>query len=139
MEFFAKVEEYWRVVCDKTSVAWTAFSKAMGKVGRVLKIIGTYIYKLRGLLLAMPVIVGAVILACFNFNNLPSSVGLDLQASGEFAMNVSVGTAVLVPLGITGVCVVLTLCSRKPLYPWLISVFSLVLPLLIYVINMYPA
>ena len=55
------------------------------------------------------------------------------------AMTMGIGTAVMIPLGITGGCVVLTLCSRKPLYPWLISVFSLVLPLLIYVINMYPA
>lgn len=139
MEFLAKVEQYWRVVCDKTSVAWRAFSKAMGKVGRVMRIIGTYIYKLRGLLLAVPVLVGAIILACFNFNNLPVNVGLDLQASGEFARTVSRGTAVLFPLGITGLCVVLTLCSRKPLYPWLISLFSLAVPVLIYVINMYPA
>lgn len=138
MEFFAKVEAYWRVVCDKASVAWKAFSEVMGKVGRVLKIIGTYIYQLRGLLLAMPVIIGAVILAFYNYNHLPETVGLNLQANGEFAMTMGIGSAVLIPLGITGGCVVLTLCSRKPLYPWLISVFSLVLPLLIYVINMYP-
>ena len=138
MEFFAKVEEIWRVVCDKTSVAWKAFSKVMKKVGRVLKIIGTYIYKLRGLLLAMPVIIGAIILACINLNNLPARVGLDLLSSGECAKTVSRGTAVLLPLGITGLCVLLTLSSRKPLYPWLISLFSLALPVLIYVINMYP-
>ena len=139
MEFFAKVEQFWLEVCDKTSVAWKSFSKGMSKVGRVLRIIGTYIYQLRGLLLAAPVIIAAVILACTNFNNLPANVGLDLQASGEFAMTVSRGTAVLVPLGITGLCVGPTLCSRKPMYPWLISLFSLALPLLIYVINVYPA
>lgn len=139
MEFFAKVEQYWRVVCDKTSVAWKAFSKAMGKVGRVLRIIGTYVYKLRGLLLAMPVIIGAIILACYNFSNLPSEVGLNLQATGEFAKTISRSSAVMIPLGITGLCVGLTLCSRKPLYPWLISLFSLALPVLIYVINRYPA
>ena len=139
MEFFAKVEQIWRVVCDKTTIAWKAFSNVMGKVGRVLKVIGTYIYKLRGLLLAMPVIIGAIILACYNMNNLPSEVGLNLQASGEFAKTISRNSAVMLPLGVTGVCVVLTLCSKKPLYPWLISLFSLVLPLLIYVINRYPA
>ena len=139
MEFFVKIEEYWRIVCDKTSVAWKAFSKAMGKVGRVLKIIGAYIYKLRGLLLAMPVIIGAIILAVYNLNNLPVSVGLDIQATGEFARTVSRGSAVLLPLALTGGCVVLTLCSRKPLYPWLVSLFSLALPVLIYVINTYPA
>lgn len=139
MEFFARVEEIWRIICDKTSVAWKAFSRAMGKVGRVLKIIGTYIYKLRGLLLAMPVIIGAVILACYNFNHLPVDVGLNLQATGEFAKTISRSSAVMIPLGVTGVCVVLTLCSKKPLYPWLISLFSLALPVLIYVINRYPA
>lgn len=139
MKFFAKVEQIWRVICDGTAVGWKAFCKAMAKVGKVLKIIGTYIYKLRGLLLAMPVIIGAVILACINLNSLPPSVGINLLASGDFGSMVSRGTAVLVPLGVTGLCVVLTLCSRKPLYPWLISVFSLVLPLLIYVTNMYPA
>lgn len=139
MEFFAKVEQFWLEICDKTGVAWKSFSKYMSKVGRVLKIIGTYIYQLRGLLLAAPVIIGAVILACVNFNNLPANVGLDLQATGEFGMTVSRGTAVLVPLGISGLCVGLTLCSRKPMYPWLISLFSLALPVLIYVINVYPA
>ena len=139
MEFFAKVEQVWRVICDKATIAWKAFSKAMGKVGRVLKIIGTYIYKLRGLLLAMPVIIGAVILACVNLNNLPAEVGINLLANGDFGSTVSRGTAVLVPLGVTGVCVALTMCSRKPLYPWLISLFSLALPILIYVINVYPA
>ena len=133
MEFFAKVEQVWRVICDKATIAWKAFSKAMGKVGRVLKIIGTYIYKLRGLLLAMPVIIGAVILACVNLNNLPAEVGINLLANGDFGSTISRGTAVLVPLGGTGVC------SRKPLYPWLISLFSLALPVLIYVINVYPA
>jgi hypothetical protein len=86
----------------------------------------------------MPVIIGAIILACINLNNLPARVGLDLLSSGEFAKTVSRGTAVLLPLGITGLCVLLTLSSRKPLYPWLISLFSLALPVLIYVINMYP-
>ena len=139
MEFFAKVEQIWRVVCDYATVAWKAFSKAMRKVGRVLMIIGTYIYKLRGLLLAMPVIIGAVILACVNHNNLPAEVGINLMANGDFGSTISRGTAVLAPLGVTGLCVALTLCSRKPLYPWLISLFSLVLPVLIYVINVYPA
>ena len=139
MEFFTKVEAVWRVVCDKTSVAWKAFSRVMGKVGRVLKIIGTYIYKLRGLLLVVPVIIGAIILACHNFSNLPSEVGLNLQATGEFAKTISRGSAVFIPLGVTGLCIALTLCSKKPLYPWLISLFSLALPVLIIVINRYPA
>ena len=138
MKFFAKVEEIWRVICGIATVVWRGFCKVMAKIGKVLKIIGIYIYKLRGLLMVMPVIIGAVILACYNLNHLGPNVGLNLQVDGGFETVVSRGTAVLVPLGITGVCVALTVISRKPLYPWLISVFSLVLPVLIYVINMYP-
>ena len=139
MKFFAKVEEIWRMICDWTSVAWRGFCNVMAKIGKVLKIIGIYIYKLRGLLMVMPVIIAAVILACVNLNILPTNVGLNLQPTGEFETVVNRGTAVLIPLGITGVCVALTVCSRKPLYPWLISVLSLALPALIYVINVYPA
>lgn len=139
MKFFAKVEEIWRIICGWTAVFWRGLRKVMSKIGKVLKTIGIYIYKLRGLLMVMPVIVAAVVIACVNFNNLPTHVGLNLQATGEFETIVSRTTAVLVPLGITGVCVALTVCSRKPLYPWLISLFSLVLPVLIYVINVYPA
>jgi hypothetical protein len=138
MKFFAKVEEIWRVICGIATVVWRGFCKVMAKIGKVLKTIGIYIYKLRGLLMVMPVIIGAVILACYNLNHLGPNVGLNLQVDGGFETVVSRGTAVLVPLGITGVCVALTVISRKPLYPWLISVFSLVLPVLIYVINMYP-
>lgn len=138
MKFFAKVEEIWRVICGFAAVAWRGFCKVMSKIGKVLKTIGIYIYKLRGLLMVMPVIIAAVILACYNLNHLGPNVGLNLQVDGGFETIVSRATAVLVPLGITGVCVALTVISRKPLYPWLISVFSLVLPVLIYVINMYP-
>lgn len=138
MKFFAKVEEIWRVICGVASVIWRGFCKVMAKIGKVLKIIGVYIYKLRGLLMVMPVIIAAVVLACYNLNHLGPNVGLNLQIDGGFETVVSRGTAVLVPLGITGVCVALTVISRKPLYPWLISVFSLVLPVLIYVVNVYP-
>lgn len=138
MKFFAKVEEIWRVICGVAAVVWRGFCKVMEKIGKVLKTIGVYIYKLRGLLMVMPVIIAAVILACYNLNHLGPNVGLNLQVDGGFETVVSRGTAVLVPLGITGVCVALTVISRKPLYPWLISVFSLVLPVLIYVVNMYP-
>jgi Na+-driven multidrug efflux pump len=49
------------------------------------------------------------------------------------------GLAVTFPLMITGACLVLTFLSRKSIYPWLISVFSLVIPVLLLVTNIYPA
>lgn len=139
MEFFTMVEEKWQAFCKKTEPARKKCAGVLRKIGRVLKTIWAYVYKLRGLLLAIPVIVGAVILACINMTKLPESVGINLLSTGEFSMMVNRGIAVLVPLGVTGLCVILTLGARKPLYPWLISLFSLALPVLIYVINVYPA
>jgi len=47
--------------------------------------------------------------------------------------------AVMGPLGLTAACLLLMFCSRKAMYPWAISVFTLTLPLLILISNLYPA
>lgn len=139
MEFFATIEQKWQDLIKKTAPARKKCADVLRKIGKVLKTIWTYIYQLRGLLLAIPVIFGAVVLACLNWRLLPDAVGINLLASGEFSMMVSRGTAVFAPLGITLFSIVLTLGSRKTLYPWMISLFTLVLPVLIYVTNMYPS
>lgn len=139
MDFFAMIEEKWQELCQMTEPARKKCGEVVRKVGKVLKTIWAYVYKLRGLLLAIPVIFGAVVLACLNWRLLPAEVGINLLSNGEFSMMVSRGTAVFVPLGITGFSIVLTLGSRKTLYPWMISLFTLVLPVLIYVTNMYPS
>ena len=97
-----------------------------------------WVYKLRSVLLAIPIAVGAVILAIFNQANLPDTVGINMQASGEYAETISKSVAVLGPLALTAVCLLMMFISRKVLYPWLISLFSLVLPLLIYITNFFP-
>ena len=38
-----------------------------------------------------------------------------------------------IPLIITGICLLMVLCSRRVTYPWLISVFSLAIPILLMV------
>ena len=93
------------------------------------------LFKLRSVILAIPVAAGAVIMAIHNQAVLPSKVGFGLQASGDYAYMVSKSVAVLGPVAITAVCLLMTFCSRKVLYPWLISLFSLVLPIVIYLIN----
>lgn len=47
--------------------------------------------------------------------------------------------AVFGPLGVTIFCLILMFCSRKPLFPWVVSIFTLVLPVLIWLTNVYPA
>jgi hypothetical protein len=64
-------------------------------------------------------------------------VGIDLQASGAFAQTISREMAVYGPLGLTGGCLLMMFFSRKVIYPWLISVFTLVLPLFIQLLNFF--
>lgn len=111
----------------------------IGKIFEVIRIIFLALYRLRGILLSIPVIYAALRLAAYNSENLPLMVGLNLQSTGEFAQMISRQTAVTAPLIVTGVCLLLTIFSRKTLYPWLISVFSLVIPVLLLFTNLYPA
>ena len=109
------------------------------KIASLLSFIGTVLFRLRKLVLAAPVIYGALRLAFYNRAHLPEEVGINLQSSGEFAQMISRDMAVVGPLGLTAACLLLMLCSRKALYPWAISMFTLVLPLLILFSNLYPA
>ena len=95
-------------------------------------------YKLRGVVLAIPVAGLAAILALYNFFALPNLVGFHLMPSGEYAFLIGKLLAVLGPLAVTAVCLLLMFCSKKVLYPWLISLFSLILPILILITNTFP-
>ena len=110
----------------------------MEKTMAVLKVIGKWIYRLRGLM-AIPVAVAALYLAVQNMARLPEEVGINLLANGQYEYLVSRGLAVLVPLVVTGVCLVMMFLSRRTIYPWIISIFSLVLPWLIWFTNVFPA
>ena len=95
-------------------------------------------YHFRKVIMAIPVVYYALKLAMYNLQHLPEQVGINLQASGEFARMISRENAVTWPLMVTGACLALMVFSRKTVYPWLISVFSLVLPLLLLLTNLYP-
>ena len=112
--------------------------KKEGAAMNTLKSIWKWVYRLRSVILAIPVAVGAVALALHNQAKLPDAVGINIQASVEYAEMVVKSVAVLGPLAVTAVCLLMVFCSRKVLYPWLISLFSLALPLLIYITNVFP-
>lgn len=111
----------------------------LGKIWNVIYQIGLWIYRLRSVLLAIPVIILALRIARVNFELLPDMVGLNLQNSGEFTYMVAKETAVYGPLAITALCLLMMALSKKTLYPWLISLFSLALPLMILLTNVFPA
>lgn len=109
------------------------------KIWNVIRILCLAVFRLRAVFLSIPVIFVALRLAAYNSEHLPLIVGLDLQTTGEFAKTISRQTAVTFPLFLTGGCLALVFLSKKTLYPWLISVFSLVIPILLLITNMYPA
>lgn len=130
--------EKWSAFLSKFSPGPETTGGAFGKIGTVLRTIGTWLFRLRKIFMAIPVIYWAIRLAIFNTENLPEQVGLNLQATGEFAQTFNRNLAVYGPLGVTAACLLLMFCSRRARYPWIISIFTLVLPLLIWVTNLYP-
>lgn len=118
---------------------WQRTEPARTKTGHILHEIGLWIYRLRSVLLAAPVIAAALYLAKECMSALPARVGLLLLTDGGYQWMVNRSTAVLLPLLVTVVCLLMMFCSRKVIYPWLISVFSLVLPIVIYITNVFPA
>lgn len=110
------------------------FQKAMG----ILRLIGNLIWRLRKVIMAIPVMYYAIYFGIYNAKYLPDRVGIVLQSNGEFAQTISRSLAVLGPLGVTAACLLLMFCSRRALYPWLISLLTLLLPMLILLLNNYP-
>ena len=109
------------------------------KINSLISFVGTVLFRLRKLVMAAPVIYWALKIASYNREHLPEMVGIDLQSSGAFAQVISRDMAVMGPLGLTAACLLLMFCSRKAMYPWAISIFTLALPLLILFSNLYPA
>lgn len=125
---------------SEDSLAEEGYSRStFQKIWDVIRILCLAVYRLRSVFLAIPVILVALRLAAYNSEHLPLLVGLNLQTTGEFAKTISRQTAVTFPLFLTGGCLVLTFLSKKSLYPWLISIFSLAIPIMLLITNMYPA
>ena len=122
---------------ENSITALAKLRQVCGKIGDVIGLICTWIFRLRKIFMAAPVVYLAIRIAAANAERLPEYVGLNLQSSGEFAMMVTRNYAVYGPLDVTAFCLLLMFCSRKTLFPWIISIFSLVLPYLIYLTNIY--
>ena len=112
---------------------------AISKSDSVINRIGMILFHLRKIVMAAPVVYYALKLASYNRAHLPEQVGLNLQATGEFTQLISRELAVMGPLALTGACLFCMFCSRKATYAWAISAFSLALPILLLISNLYPA
>ena len=121
----------------------TATSKpaqtSWAKISYYMGIAITVLFRLRKIVMAVPVVYYAMKLAAYNNAHLPEQVGVNLLSNGEFAMTIARSMAVMGPFALTIACLLLMFCSRKALYPWAISIFTLALPLLLLFSNLYPA
>ena len=108
------------------------------KVKEILRIIGRVLFRLRKVFMAIPVIYLAMKLGAYNMEHLPEMVGLNLQSNGAFAQMITRAEAVNGCLAVTYACLGLMLLSRKAVYPWVISFFSLILPIFLLLTNQYP-
>ena len=139
MENSGNSAEKQAVAAESAATGFEKFKKVVGKINHVINIIGTWLFRLRKFVMAAPVVYYAVKLAQYNSQNLPEQVGLDMQSTGEFAQMISRDLAVMGPLALTAACLLLMFCSRKAVYPWAISIFTLALPILLLLSNIYPA
>ena len=124
---------------EKQEASGNSFAVGYRKFEQILGKIIMTVYHLRKIFMAAPVAYMALRIAAYNMSHLPEQVGVNLQTTGEFAIQISRYAAVIGPLGITAGCLVMMFFSRKAMYAWAISIFTLALPVLLLVSNMYPA
>ena len=124
---------------EKQEASGNSFAVGYRKFEQILGKIIMTVYHLRKIFMAAPVAYMALRIAAYNMSHLPEQVGVNLQTTGEFAMQISRYAAVIGPLGITAGCLVMMFFSRKAMYAWAISIFTLALPVMLLVSNMYPA
>lgn len=136
---FDVITDKWKMLRKDVANEIDTSGSLYSRIKNIIGIVVMLLYRLRKVVLAVPVVYYALKLAKYNMANLPEVVGLNLQSNGAFAETISRSMAVMGPLGITGACLVLMFCSRKALYPWAVSIFTLALPVIIYVSNQYPA
>lgn len=133
--FMKSCSEAW----ERGKPARQKVAAVFASIGRVFRGLGQWIYRLRSIFLAAPVVLAALRLAEYNREHLPEMVGIDLLETGQYAHLIERDMVILWPLIITGGCLLLMFLSRRVIYPWIISIFTLVIPIVIYITNIFPA
>ena len=86
-----------------------------------------WVFRLRSIPLAIPVIVATVILALRSMSVLP-----DTMLIGTYELTKA--RAVFGPVGATAACLLMMFLSKRVMYPWIISIFTLVLPVFLQIV-----
>ena len=139
MKFLELIAEKWNLVYGKVAPVVSAIAYVLSRAGDILLKIWQTILKFRKIFLAAPVVWAAVQLAFQNLERLPDTVGLDVQLDGTYAIQISRELACWGPVVLTIFCLLMMFCSRRILTPWLVSVMTLILPIFIWIINVFPS
>lgn len=139
MNIFDSFADKWQKFSEKAQPAWESAVAFCQRAGDNITYAWKYMVKWKKVFLAVPVGAAAVMLAIGNLAKLPDTVGLNIQSDGTFSMLIARELAVLGPLAITALCLLLMFGSKRTLTPWLVSVFSLAIPLLILITNTFPS
>lgn len=135
---------------EKVRPVFASIGHFFAVLGNSFYKIGLYMYRLRSLILAAPVAAVALILGMNNMDRLAETIEVtkityNPEAADALFGFLELGTttitrdaAVYGPAMITAACLLMMMCSKRTLYPFLISVFSLCLPLLIWFFSVYP-
>lgn len=106
-------------------------------IGKVFRIIGLTIFHMRKIFMAIPVVMAAMRMATLVKDTLTGPFRffiMDVLASWEQSelvirqVEVSKQIAVTGPLVITAAALVLMFLSRRTIWPWLVSIFTLAIP-----------
>ena len=112
--------------------------KLFRKVWKNVKKITAKIFHYRAVFLALIVVACSLTMAAVSMFLLPAQVGIDLQIDGSYTFMLPKLLAGLFPVLITLISLVFVLISKRTLYPWLISLFTLALPAVILLTNIFP-
>lgn len=137
MKFFEKIG-------DAILRMWERFKPQDDGSGSKFRIVCLWLFKFRSIFLAIPVIIATVVLASVNMARLPESLMVKLPGftgSGQLILDTFLlekPAAVFIPVVLTGICVVMMFFSRRVVYPWICSILTLILPLFLYFITIFP-
>ena len=143
------MDKYYAFV-DKVRPVLMNIGSILKVIGSSLYKIGVYMFRLRSILLAAPVAAAAFILGSQNMQRLPEQVEITKLAfnpDADFALfgflemttdYITRDVAVYGPAALTAVCLIMMMCSKRTLYPFVISIFTLCLPLVLYFFCIYP-
>jgi len=135
MSFFNKMKQGFLDFYEKAKPVMEKIGKVTGTIVKYIKSFFSILYRYRSVFLTVATVIFAIFFYSFIKGRLPEMVGINLQSDGTFSHYISRDLAVNQSFMLTALSLVFVLISKKTLYPWLISMFTFVIPILILVTN----